>query len=309
VALIEDALAPVVEGTDAIDVGRTWGAMQRQVRNVGRDGIAALAISAVDTALWDLKAKLLDLPLHRLLGAVRDEVPIYGSGGFTTYDEQRLTEQLEQWLSVGCRWVKIKIAESWGTRTDRDVARIRQVRDVVGDDVGVFIDANGGYSAKQAVRLMARVADVGVSWFEEPVSSDDLAGLRLVREHVDADVAAGEYGFDLTYFQRMLDAHAVDCLQVDVTRSGGITGWQRAAAVAAAHNLEVSAHCGPHISLAPCAATGNFRHIEWFHDHVRIESMLFDGAVEPVDGALPLPDAPGNGLTFKQQDAEQYRVR
>ncbi|MGN6252999.1 MAG: enolase C-terminal domain-like protein [Marmoricola sp.] len=308
-ALVEDALASVVEGLDAGDVGRAWHAMQARVRNVGRDGVAALAISAVDTALWDLKARLLDVPLHRLLGSVRDAVPIYGSGGFTTYDAPRLTEQLEHWLAQGCRWVKIKIGESWGTCVDRDVARIRQVRDVVGDDVGVFVDANGGYTAKQAIRLVARVADVAVTWFEEPVSSDDLAGLRLVREHVGPDVAAGEYGFDLTYFQRMLDAHAVDCLQIDVTRSGGITGWQRAATVAAAHGLEVSAHCGPHISLAPCAATANLRHIEWFHDHERIESMLFDGAVEPVDGALPLPDTPGNGLRLRQQEAEQYRVR
>jgi L-alanine-DL-glutamate epimerase-like enolase superfamily enzyme len=308
-ALAEEVLAPAVAGTDALEVQRCWAAMRRQVRNIGRDGVAALAISAVDTALWDLKGRLLDVPLHRLLGAVRTEVPVYGSGGFTTYDDTRLTAQLEGWLEAGCRWVKIKVAESHGTREDRDVARIRRVREVVGGRTGVFVDANGGYTAKQAVRVLGRVADVGVTWFEEPVSSDDLAGLRFVRERVEADVTAGEYGYDLGYFQQMCAAGAVDCLQVDVTRCGGYTGWQRAAAVAAAHGLEVSAHCAPALSAPAGAATGGFRHLEWFHDHVRIEGMLLDGVPPVRDGSVCLGDAPGHGLRLREDAAEAYRVR
>jgi L-alanine-DL-glutamate epimerase-like enolase superfamily enzyme len=307
--LVDEVLADVVRGTDAHDVRRTWQAMRHQVRNIGRDGVAALAISAVDTALWDLRARLLDVPLHRLLGGVRDTVPVYGSGGFTTYDEDRLTAQLQGWLDQGCRWVKIKVAEDGGRREDRDVARIRHVREVVGDRAGVFIDANGGYTAKQAVRVLRRVADVGVQWFEEPVSSDDLAGLRAVRRRVDADVAAGEYGYDLGYFERMCAAQAVDCLQADVTRCGGYTGWQSAAVVAAAHGLEVSAHCAPALSVPACAATPNFRHLEWFHDHTRIESMLFRGAPEPVAGDLRPGDAPGHGLSLIEDAAAAYRVR
>jgi L-alanine-DL-glutamate epimerase-like enolase superfamily enzyme len=307
-ALVERELAGVVRGVDAFATGLAWAAMVDHVRNIGRSGAAALAISAVDTALWDLKARLLDVPLHRLMGAVRDTVPVYGSGGFTTYGDSTLADQLEGWLSDGARWVKIKIAESRGTRPERDVRRIRQVRDVVGSDVGVFVDANGGYTAKQAVRLLAEVADVGVTWFEEPVSSDDLAGLHLVRDRVDADVAAGEYGYDLAYFQRMCDAGAVDCLQADVTRCGGYTGWQQAATVAAAHGLEVSAHCAPNLSLPACAATRNFRHLEWFFDHVRIESALFEGARPLIDGAVAPTDAPGHGLALIEKAAEGYRV-
>jgi L-alanine-DL-glutamate epimerase-like enolase superfamily enzyme len=308
-ALVDEALAPVVTGAGALDVRRCWQAMQHQVRNIGRDGVAALAISAVDTALWDLEARLLDVPLHRLLGAVHDTVPVYGSGGFTTYDEGRLTAQLEGWLEEGCRWVKIKVAEGRGTREDRDVARIRQVRDVVGADAGVFVDANGGYAAKQAVRVLERVAAVGVTWLEAPVSSDALAGLRAVRRQVAADVAAGEYGYDLVYFERMCAAEAVDCLQVDVTRCGGYTGWQRAAAVAAAHGLEVSAHCAPALSVPACLATPNLRHLEWFHDHTRIEAMLLAGAPAPAGGDLRPTDAPGHGLALIPGSAEEYRVR
>ncbi|HET9500494.1 MAG TPA: enolase C-terminal domain-like protein [Marmoricola sp.] len=306
--LVQDVLAPQVVGLSVADVPRAAVRMGRCVRNIGRDGAAALAASAVDCALWDLKARVSGLPLHRLLGRVRDTVPVYGSGGFTTYDEPRLAEQLTGWVEDGCRWVKIKIAEACGTREDRDAERIRQVRRVVGDEVGVFVDANGGYTAKQAIRMLERVSDVGVTWFEEPVSSDDLAGMRVVRESVPADVAAGEYGYDLQYFERMCASGAVDCLQVDVTRCGGITGWLRAVAVADAFGLEVSAHCAPHLSAAPAAATPNFRHLEWFHDHVRIERDLFCDLDGLQDGNLPLPELPGNGLVLDRARAEPFRV-
>jgi L-alanine-DL-glutamate epimerase-like enolase superfamily enzyme len=148
-----------------------------------------------------------------------------------------------------------------------------------------------------------------VAWFEEPVSSDDLAGLREVRDAVEPDVAAGEYGWDLPYFQRMCAAGAVDCLQADVSRCGGITEWVRVAAVAASTNVDVSGHCAPYLHLDAALATANLRHLEWFHDHVRIESMLLDG-VSTVDGGELRPDltVPGHGLTFKAPDAQRYRI-
>ena len=220
--------------------------MIRAVRNLTRPGMAGYAISAVDVALWDLKAKLLGLPLYRLLGAVRADVPVYGSGGFTAYGEGELREQLSGWISgQHIPRVKIKIGESWGTDEARDLARMRQARETVGGGTELFADANGGYGRKQAIRIMAAAADLDVRWFEEPVSSDDLDGLREVRDAVAADVAAGEYGWDLPYFRRMCAAGAVDCLQADASRCGGITEWLRAAAVAASHGLEVSGHCAP----------------------------------------------------------------
>ncbi|MDN5764717.1 MAG: mandelate racemase [Humibacillus sp.] len=308
--LITDKLAGLVKRRDAMDIPGASQAMIRAVRNAGRPGIAGYAISAVDVALWDLKARLLDLPLHHLIGAVDTRVPVYGSGGFTTYDQRQLQHQLGHWaLEEGIPRVKIKIGESWGADPARDLDRMRQARTIIGDDTELFVDANGGYTRKQAIRMMAAAADLDVSWFEEPVSSDDLDGLREVRGGVSADVTAGEYGYDLYYFRRMCAAGAVDCLQADVSRCGGITEFIRVAAVAASFGLQVSGHCGPHLHAHVAAATPNLRHLEWFHDHVRIESMFFDGTLDPTGGTItPRSDSPGNGLTFKATDAEHYRV-
>lgn len=309
--MVRDQLAGLVTGRDPMDVGGSFTAMVKAVRNAGRPGVAGYAISAVDVALWDLKARLLDLPLHHLLGAVTTSVPVYGSGGFTTYDERQLRDQLGHWaLEQRIPRVKIKIGQSWGTDPGRDLDRMRQARTVIGDDTELFVDANGGYSRKQAIRVMSAAADLDVRWFEEPVSSDDLDGLREVRDAVSADVTAGEYGYDLYYFRRMCETGAVDCLQADVSRCGGITEWMRVAAVAASFGLQISGHCGPHLHAHVAAATPNLRHLEWFHDHVRIENLFFDGTLDPTGGAItPDPDAPGNGLTLKAAEVESYRVR
>jgi L-alanine-DL-glutamate epimerase-like enolase superfamily enzyme len=310
-SVITDVLADVICGRSPLEVTGSWDAMVKAVRNLTRPGVAGYAISAVDVALWDLKARVLGLPLHHLLGAVRESVPVYGSGGFTTYTERQLGDQLDDWVGEhSIPRVKIKIGESWGTNLDRDLERMHQARSIIGDDVELFVDANGGYRAKQAIRLMNTAGDLDVRWFEEPVSSDDLGGLREVRAAVLADVTAGEYGYDLYYFRRMCAADAVDCLQADVSRCGGITEWLRVAAVAAAHGLEISGHCGPHLHAHAAAATPNLRHLEWFHDHVRIESLFFDGTLDPAGGVIrPDPGEPGLGLMLRTADAEPYRIQ
>lgn len=307
--VITKNLAELVVGRDALDVGAAFDAMTKGVRNIGRGGIAGQALSAVDMALWDLKARLLGTPLHRLLGTVRHAVPVYGSGGFTTYDHHQLRDQLLGWVhDLGTPCVKIKIGQSWGTRVRRDVSRIRQARAVIGDEAALMVDANGAYTAKQAIRLMSEVEQLNIIWLEEPVSSDDAPGLRTVRDAVGADVAAGEYGYRLADFAVLCSA--VDCLQIDASRCGGITEWQRVAALAAAHHLDVSAHCAPWLHAAVGAATPNLRHLEWFHDHALIETRYFEGATPPVDGVIrPDPSGLGHGLTLRSQDLELYRVR
>jgi L-alanine-DL-glutamate epimerase-like enolase superfamily enzyme len=308
--LIGELLADTVTGRCALDSAGAYHAMHRAVRNLGRPGIAATAISALDVALWDLKARLLGVRLARLLGAVHERVPVYGSGGFTSYDDRQLAAQLGGWVhEQGLSRAKIKIGESWGGAVDRDLARVRRARQIIGERAELYVDANGGYTRKQAVRVAHRMAEHDVSWFEEPVSSDDLDGLRGIRDAVEPDVAAGEYGWDLPYFQRMCAAGAVDCLQADASRCGGITEWVRVAAVAAAHNIDVSAHTAPHLHVDAALATPNLRHLEWFHDHVRIESTLFDGAAR-ADGGVLRPDlsAHGHGLAFKDSDAQPYRL-
>jgi L-alanine-DL-glutamate epimerase-like enolase superfamily enzyme len=307
--LVEDLLGPVVTGTDAMSVTGAWMAMRRACRNATTAGAVNYAISAVDVALWDAKARLLGVPLVDLFGAVRGTVPVYGSGGFTTYDDKQTIEQLGQWVhEQHIPRVKIKVAESAGTCEERDLHRIELARRTVGPPTQLYVDANGGYTAKQAVRVMGAVAALDVRWLEEPVSSDDLAGLREVRQLVRADVTAGEYGNDVTYFQRMCAAGAVDCLQIDATRAGGYTGWIAAAAVATAHGLQVSGHCAPNLHAPVAAGTPNLRHLEWFHDHVRIESSLFRGALDPTGGGVtPDTSRPGHGLELDDAAAEPYR--
>ncbi|MBT2387766.1 enolase C-terminal domain-like protein [Streptomyces sp. ISL-11] len=299
-----------VLGRDVFDVAGAHEAMVRAVRNAGRQGMVGCAVSAVDIALWDLKARLLGLPLARLIGAVHETVPLYGSGGFTTYHDTHLATQLTGWVhGQGIPRVKIKIGESWGTATERDLDRVRRARRTIGPHAALYVDANGAYTRKQAVRVGRALADMGVAWFEEPVSSDDLEGLRVVRDLSVCDVAAGEYGYDLPYFARL--APVVDCLQADATRCGGLTVWLRAAALAEAHGLEISAHCAPHAHAHAAACVPNLRHIEWFHDHARLESTFFTGALDPTGGTVR-PGAgggTGHGMAFRHDEAVGYRVR
>jgi L-alanine-DL-glutamate epimerase-like enolase superfamily enzyme len=308
-SVVYDLLVRPVIGRSAFEVAGAHDAMCRAVRNAGRPGLVGCAISAVDIALWDLKSRLLGLPLCSLLGAVREAVPVYGSGGFTTSHATQLAEELHTWVhGQGIRRVKIKIGEDRGQAVERDLARVRRARQTIGPHAELYVDADGAYTRKEAVRVGRAVAERGVGWFEEPVPSDDLEGLRLVRDTVIQDVAAGEYGYDLPYFARM--APVVDCLQPDATRCGGLTVWLRAAALAEAHGLDISSNGAPHAHAHAAACVPNLLHIEWFHDHVRLESMLFDGALNPSGGVVR-PGAsgePGHGLHFRYPDAAEYRV-
>jgi L-alanine-DL-glutamate epimerase-like enolase superfamily enzyme len=304
--LIRSKLAGIVKGSDIMAPQATWEAMVRETRNLGRPGITSMAIAAVDVALWDLKARLLGVPLCELLGPVRDRVAIYGSGGFTAYPLSRLCEQLAGWVERGIPRVKMKV----GSSPCDDPGRVRAAREAIGPNAELFVDANGAYSRKQALELAERFrADAGVSWFEEPVSSDDLEGLHVLRDRgpEGMTIAAGEYGYDLLYFERMLAAGAVDVLQADVTRCAGITELLRVDGLCRAHGVPLSLHCGPSIHLHPALALDRFVHVEYFHDHTRIEQLLFDGVASPRAGAL-FPDLsrPGIGLELKRADAERY---
>lgn len=305
--LIEDRFARRLRGLDAFDIGRAWSLMLRDVRNLGSRGVAACAISAVDIALWDLKAKLLDVPLALLLGRIRERVPVYGSGGFTSYDDRRLEEQLGSWAADGFLFVKMKV----GRDPARDVSRVRTARKAVGDEVELFVDANGALSRKQALFFAEAFAPAGVTWFEEPVSSDDLEGLRLLRDRAPAriDITAGEYGYDAFYFRRMLEAQAVDVLQADATRCCGITGFLKAAALCEAFAIPLSSHCAPSVHLHAACALAPFIHLEYFHDHARIESMFFDGFASPRNGTMQ-PDLtrPGHGIALRRQDAQRFAI-
>jgi L-alanine-DL-glutamate epimerase-like enolase superfamily enzyme len=303
--VIREELAAVICGRDPFDIRGAWQVMHRHCRNFGTRGLVMQALSAVDIALWDLKARLCDLPLTVMLGQARSAVPIYGSGGFTTLDEIGLGEQISEWRAAGCRSMKIKIGQDWGTAVARDLSRVEQVRELAGAEVDLMVDANGGYTLGQARRVGAALDDLGVVWFEEPVSSDDIAGLGVLRNALRCDVAAGEYVSDL-YGARQL-APALDCLQLDATRCGGYTGWLGCAAVAASRNLQVSAHCAPALHAPVAACVTNLRHVEYFIDHTRLEPVLFNGVPAATGGTLtPCTTEPGHGMSLAPT-AKRYR--
>jgi L-alanine-DL-glutamate epimerase-like enolase superfamily enzyme len=305
-AIAHMLLAEIALGSDPLRRADTLQRMLRQVRNLGETGVAMMAISAIDNALWDLSARLLDVPLVGLLGQIRTGIPVYGSGGFTSYSSHQLTEQLGGWASQGFSRVKMKI----GTHPDQDPARVHLARQAIGPDCKLFVDANGAYTVTQAIQLAHRFADDGVCWFEEPVSSDNLTGLNQVRQRapLGMDIAAGEYGYTAWYFRSMLDAEAVTVLQADCTRCGGISGFLAAAALCWAYNIPLSSHCGPSMHLHVCCSVPRAVHMEFFHDHARIERIFFDGFSEPVDGCMsPDLSRPGMGLELKEKDVAQFR--
>jgi L-alanine-DL-glutamate epimerase-like enolase superfamily enzyme len=307
---VSEKLQAAVRGVDAEAVGEAWSRMVAQSRNAGRPGIAACAISAVDIALWDLKARLLDLPLYRLLGTYRDGVPIYGSGGFTTYSKQQLQDQLRGWVEQGIPRVKMKLGADWGARGDEDVERVSWAREAIGPKAELFVDANGAYQPKQAVAMAHRFREAGnVCYFEEPVTSDQPEQLAFVRAHAPMDIAAGEYGYDPWYFRGLVAAGAVDVLQADVTRCLGVTGWLQVASLAHAFALPFSGHTAPSVHAHCGCAAPRLAHLEYFHDHVRVEGMLFEGVLQPEGGRLrPDPERPGLGLRLRAAEAAAYQV-
>jgi L-alanine-DL-glutamate epimerase-like enolase superfamily enzyme len=304
--LVEEKLAGEAEGADALAPAAVWEKLARALRNAGRPGIGFCALAAVDMALWDLKARLLGLPLVDVLPRTHDAVPVYGSGGFCSYSPERLREQLSGWVADGIPRVKMKISRE----PERDPERLDAARGAIGDEAELYVDSNGALAPKQALDWAHRLRrEWGVSWFEEPVSSADFEGLRLVREQGPGglEVAAGEYAYVLADFRNLIGS--VDCLQADVTRCGGITGLLRAAGLAAAFGLDVSGHCAPQLSAHALCAVPNLRHLEYFHDHVRLESLLFDGVLEPAHGELrPDRSRPGHGLELRRADARPYLV-
>ena len=304
-ALISDQLADLMRGANAFETRALWLKLTNAVRNTGRSGLASYAIGAVDIALWDLRAHLLDAPLCEIMGSARQSVPVYGSGGFTSYDIPTLQRQLEGWVAAGMTAVKMKV----GRDHLADVARVKAARVAIGRHCQLFVDGNDGYSVEQAIAIAHAFAEHDVVWFEQPVDHMDLAGTKRVREHAPHGMAisSGEYIGDTARAAEV--ARVVDVLQADATRCGGYTGFLAIDGFCEVSRKPLSSHCGPMVHLHAAAAALRLRHMEYFHDHVRIEHMLFDGCIEPIDGSLrPDRSRPGHGMTLKSSDAERYRI-
>jgi L-alanine-DL-glutamate epimerase-like enolase superfamily enzyme len=292
---------------DPFDIPSLHSAMDHKVRNWGRTGMVSHAISAIDNCLWDLKARLLELPLVMLLGKVRDQIPGYGSGGFTSYSEKELIRQMTGYAKDGFTCVKMKV----GRHPDQDLPRVAAVQKELNGRAALYVDANGAYDRQHALLKSQQFGDLGVTWMEEPVTSDDRIGLRLVVERAPTvmKIAAGEYIYVLDDAKELIQAECVTVLQTDVTRCGGISNFLKVGDLCEVFHLPYSAHTAPSLHTSLCCSLTPAINIEYFHDHARIEEMIFDGAIRPVKGSLkPDMSRHGFGLELKRAAAKKFQT-
>jgi L-alanine-DL-glutamate epimerase-like enolase superfamily enzyme len=303
--LVRDVLCSALSGRPVDNVAGAFEQMRRVCRNFGIRGVVMQAVSAVDIAVWNLKARVHGLVLPDVFGKVHEDVMVYGSGGSLRMTDAEMSAQLRHWLDLSCRAAKIKIGLDRGEDPARDLERIRLSRDTLPSDVDLMVDANGAYDRGRARRVGAALDEVGVTWFEEPVTSDDVAGLGELRNMLRCDVAAGEYSAEPADSAALVGA--VYCLQLDATRCGGYTGFVRAAALADAFQLPLSAHCAPAVHAPVAVATPRLRHKEYFADHERLEPMLLHGVPAIHDGRLRPNATIGHGYTLRS-DLREWRM-
>ena len=307
--VVESGLRGVLIGEDPFNIEKLWRDMFRQVRGYGRKGVAFCGVSAVDIALWDLKAKALGLPLYRLLGPCVESVPVYGSGGWTNLGERELLDEMTSYIDRGIRRVKMKVGKDFGQSEREDIQRVAAVRSAIGYDAALYVDANNGYYAKQAIYMAREFEQYQVGWLEEPVLADDIPGLAQVRVATTIPVAAGEHEYTKYGFRELIAGGGVDIAQPDVGRVGGITEWMKVAHLADAFNLPVAPHSFQLVHLHLACATPNLKVVEYLGIAEENDRGWYTDFPEPKDGAWsPYPDRPGLGLELDPYAVEKWSV-
>jgi L-alanine-DL-glutamate epimerase-like enolase superfamily enzyme len=307
--IVQGVLRPLLIGQDPLCIEKLWDDMFWRVRGFGRKGVAFCAISAVDIALWDLKAKLFGVPLYRLIGPYTDRVPIYGSGGWTSFTEAELVREQTGYVERGIPRVKMKVAKDFGHAEREDVRRLAAVRKAVGDDVEIYVDANNGYYAKQAIAMARRLAEYDVKWFEEPVLADDIAGLAAIARAIDIPVATGEHEYTRYGFKELIAQGGADIVQPDVGRVGGVSEWLKVAHLAQAFNLPVAPHAVQLVHLHLACCTPNLKVVEYLGVSEESDRVWYTEFPEPRDGYWsPYPDRPGLGLELDPDAVLKFSV-
>ena len=308
-AVIHDTLEPVILGRDPFATEQLWNEMYWRVRGFGRKGVAFQAISAVDIALWDLKAKAFGVPLYRLLGTAHDAVPVYGSGGWTNYSTEELVAEQQGYVNNGHKRVKMKVGKDFGRSEREDIERVAAVRKALGDDIDIYIDANNGYYAKQAIRLSRVFEEYDIGWFEEPVLADDIEGLAAVSNATNIPVATGEHEYTKHGIADLIMRKGADIVQPDIGRVGGVTEWMKAAVLADGFNLPVAPHAYALFHLHCAMATPNLKVVEMLGAEENSNKHWFKEVPEQVNGMLkPFSDRPGFGLELDPDTVRNYSI-
>lgn len=292
----------LVEGEDPDFVERIWENAWAEMNPYGHKGMTVGALSAIDTACWDMKGKAVGLPLHRMFGACRHRIKTYASGGLWLSDSiDELAREAEQFVADGFHAMKVRIGKpDWRD----DFERVRAVRNAIGPNIELMVDANQGLTVKQAIRLGRRLEELDIFWLEEPVAAHDLAGHAEVRSRLDTPVASGESEYSRFGMRTMIEAKAADILMPDLQRIGGLSELRRTAALTSAYNIPISPHLFTEYSLSIAGSAPNCMSVE----HMPWNAPLFNEAMEMEDGSIVIPERPGTGFTFNQDAIQQFKI-
>jgi L-alanine-DL-glutamate epimerase-like enolase superfamily enzyme len=300
-----DAIAEQTIGTDPMRIEATIAKLRAAADSCGPGGIFTLALSAVDVALWDIKAKALELPLWKLLGGHRDRVPTYASGslrrGLSDAQAQRAARTLVQ---KGFREMKTQMALPGNPTPAEEIRRVRAVREAIGPDIKLMCDINQRWRPEQAIDIGSRVEDVGLFWLEDVTRADDWQGLARVTAALKTPIAGGEYVYGIEPFAQMIRNHSVDIPMIDICRAGGVTPWMKIAGMAEANNLPVVTHVMPEILCHVLAACPNGLTVEYMPWML----CLYEETPAVEDGMIVMPEKPGLGLKFDEKALAAFKV-
>ena len=300
---VEAELRDLVIGEDPNSVERIWQKMWWATHWVTRGGIAMLAMAAVDIALWDLIGRARKIPLYQLLGGHRDKVPVYGSdGGWLDWDISQLKDSAREFVNRGFKAIKIKVGKDNPTE---DIERVKAVREAVGKDVRLMVDANQKWSCKEAIHMGKALEQFDIFWLEEPTIPDDVAGHQKVARNLNIPLALGESLYTKYDFKEYLLYGGVEIVQPDVARVGGITEWIKIAHMAHCFNLPVAPHIMPDIHLPLVAAIPNGLYVEYMP---WLDEVLTD-PLSPVNGQLNVRTVPGHGIPFDEEKLKRFRAK
>jgi L-alanine-DL-glutamate epimerase-like enolase superfamily enzyme len=295
-ALIERNIAHKLVGRDPLETEVLWSELTTYLRGVGRKGLLFCALSAIDIALWDLKGKIFGVPLYRLLGGNKTHIPVYASGGWTSFSDEELVASMKSNVDTGYSMIKFKVGVEGGKNINRDVIRVRKVREAVGPNVGIMLDANNCWDAATGVQFANRVRELDIMWIEEPVPADDIPGLARFRRATDIPLATGEHEYTRYGVRDLILAEAADIVMADGARAGGYTEMLKIAALTQAWNLKFSPHAMENIHIHLVSAAPNAPFLERLTMFEDITAKTFKNVPWPKRGFIDIPDLPGLGL-------------
>jgi len=304
--LIEDTLKPMVIGEDPLNSERIWEKMYWATLQYGRRGAAISAISTVDIAIWDLKGKIFNLPVHRLLGGHRDTVPSYVTGVDLHYTNDELVEEVTDYVRSGFKMIKIKLGRK---DPNEDLERVKLVREAIGPNIDLALDVNNGWSLHTAMRMAKKFEEYDIYWLEEPILADEIENLAKLARETSIPIAVGENHYTKWEFRQLMEQGSAEVVQADIGKCGGVTEFIKIAAMADAYGLPICPHHTEYIDVALVAAVPNGLFHECVHEFFEPMGKLFINPIIPKNGEISPSSKPGFGIELNDKIIERWKVK